>query len=431
MAADKPFEVGPSFAASLDHTDELRGFRDRFYTSPDRIYLDGNSLGLASRDAEAAILQALEDWKIYAIDGWTAGDRPWFYLAEELGARQAPLVGALPEELVVTGTTTVNLHSLVSTFYRPRGRRTKLLADALNFPSDIYALQSQVQLRGLDPSTDLVLVESRDGRTLSEDDIVAAMTEEVAVVLLPSVLYRSGQLLDMERLTREAHERGILIGFDCCHSAGSVPHRLHDWGVDFAFWCNYKYLNGGPGAVGSLYVHQRHFGTVPGLTGWFGFRKDRQFDMVLDFEPAPTAGAWQISTPSVLSAAGMYGSLQIFAEAGIEALRAKSLRQTDYLMYLIDQLLTAEPYNFRVGNPREAARRGGHVALEHDDAVRICKALKERGVVPDFRFPNVIRLAPIPLYTTYAELWHTVEILRDIIDTKQHELFSNERGTVA
>jgi kynureninase len=425
------YELGPAYAAARDERDPLRAFRERFYVRPDRIYLDGNSLGLASRDAEAAVLAALDDWKTHAIDGWTSGERPWFYLAEELGALQAELVGAKPDELVVTGTTTVNLHSLVSTFYRPSGARTKILADELDFPSDIYALASQVRLRGYDPREHLILAKSRDGRTLDEADLIAAMRDDVALVVLPSVLYRSGQLLDLERLTRAAHERGIPIGFDCCHSAGSVPHRLHDWGVDFAFWCGYKYLNGGPGAVGSLFVHERHFGTLPALTGWWGHHKERQFDMLPDFEQAPGAGAWQISTPTVLGAAALYGSLAILREAGIERLRAKALAQTGYLMFLIDALLTEPPYGFAVGNPREEARRGGHVALEHPDAIRIAKALKARGVIPDFRFPNVIRLAPIPLYTTYAELWRTVEILRQIVDAGEHRHFSGERGAVA
>jgi kynureninase len=425
------YELGSEYAIARDESDPLRAFRDRFYVQPDRIYLDGNSLGLASRDAEAAILTAIEDWKRYGIDGWTGGSHPWFHLAEELGALQADLVGALPDELVVTGATTVNLHSLISTFYRPSGTRTKILADELNFPSDIYALASQVRLHGLDPDEHLILAGSRDGRALEEDDLIAAMGEDVAVILLPSVLYRSGQLLDMERLTRAAHERGIPIGFDCSHSVGAVPHRLHAWDVDFAFWCTYKYLNGGPGAVGSLFVHQRHFGTLPGLAGWWGHHKERQFDMSLRFEQAPGAGAWQISTPSVFGAAALYGALTMFREVGIERVRAKSLDLTGYLMFLIDELLTEPPYGFAVGNPREADRRGGHVALEHPDAVRVCKALKARGVIPDFRFPNVIRLAPIALYTGFAELWQTVQILRQIVDTGEHRQFSGERGAVA
>ncbi|HEY3365454.1 MAG TPA: kynureninase [Symbiobacteriaceae bacterium] len=423
--------LGLAYAEESDARDPLHSFRERFYVRPGQIYLDGNSLGLLSRDAEAAVQEALDDWKQFGIDGWTSGDRPWFYMAETLGALQAGLMGARPEELAVTGTTTVNLHTLVATFYQPAGRRTKILADELNFPSDLYALASQVRLRGYDPAVHLVLAKSRDGRTLATDDLIAAMTDDVALVVLPGVLYRSGQLLDMEALTRAAHARGIPIGFDCCHSAGSVPHRLHDWDVDFAFWCNYKYLNGGPGAVGSLFVHERHFGRLPGLAGWFGSHKERQFDMSPAFTPAQAAGAWQISTTPVLGAAALYGSLRLFAEAGMDRLRAKSLAQTDYLMFLIDELLTGEPYNFSIGNPREADRRGGHVALEHPDAVRICKALKARGIVPDFRPPNVVRLAPVALYTSYVDLWKTVQTLRAIIDTGEYQQFSGDRGTVA
>jgi kynureninase len=419
------------YAELLDSNDPLRSYRSRFYVTDGRIYLDGNSLGLASRDAEAAILAALESWKANGIDGWTRGEQPWFTMGEELGRLEAELVGAKPDEVIVGGSTTVNLHALVASFYRPNDRRVRIVADELNFPSDLYAIASQLRLRGRSPDSDLVLVRSRDGKTIDENDVIDAITDDVALVLLPSVLYRSGQLLDLERLTRAAYERDIPIGFDCSHSAGSVPHRLHDWGVDFAFWCNYKYLNAGPGAVASVFVHERHFGTKPGLAGWWGSRKDRQFDMALEFEPAPNAGAWQIGTPPILGMAGLAGSLEIFAEAGIARVREKSLAQTDYLMSLVDSVLSAPPYGFWIGTPREPARRGGHVALEHPDATRIAKALKSRGVIPDFRPPNVIRLAPIPLYTSFAEIWRTCEILREIVDEGEHLRFSPERETVA
>lgn len=425
------FQLGAEGAGALDAQDPLRAFRARFFVQPDRVYLDGNSLGLLSRDAEAALLDALDAWKRHAIEGWTSGEQPWFSIGEELGALQAACLGAQPAEVVATGAITVNLHSLVAAFYQPQRRRTKILATALDFPSDVYALQSQVRLRGLDPAEHLVLVPSRDGRTVAEDDVIAAMTDEVALAVLPSVLYRSGQLLDLERLTRAAHGRGILIGFDCAHSAGSVPHRLHDWDVDFAFWCTYKYLNGGPGAVGGLFVHQRHFGTRPALAGWWGEDKARQFDMSHTFEPAAGAGAWQISTPSVLGAAPLYGALRLLNEAGIERIRAKSLRLTDYLLFLADALLAQAPYGFTVGTPREHARRGGHVALEHPEALRLSKALRARGVVPDFRPPNVIRLAPVALYTTYAELWRTVETLRQVVERGEHLAYAPTRDPVA
>jgi kynureninase len=415
-------------AFERDAADPLRQFRERFYLAPERIYMDGNSLGLLSRDAEASVQAALQDWKQHAVEGWTRGQRPWFWIGEELGALQAELVGAEPDEVVATGGISVNLHQLLTTFYRPAPPRTKIVADALDFPSDVYALQSHLRLRGYDPTEHLVLVPSQDGRTVDEHDVVDAMTDDVALVWLPSVLYRSGQLLDMEGLTRAAHARGIPIGFDLAHSVGSMPHHLHDWRVDFAAWCTYKYLNAGPGAVGALFVHRDHLGTAPGLAGWWGSDKQRQFEMSHQFSPAATAGAWQIGTPSVLGAAALYGSLRMMSEAGLEVIRAKSLDQSGYLMSLADERLA--PLGFSVGTPREPRRRGGHVALEHAEALRISRALRARGVVPDFRPPNIVRLAPVALYTSYVDIWRTVEALREIVETGTYTQFEAEVTSV-
>jgi kynureninase len=229
------------------------------------------------------------------------------------------------------------------------------------------------------------------------------MTEDVALVFLPSVLYRSGQLLDMEFLTFEAHKRGIIIGFDCCHSAGVVPHSLSQWGVDFAVWCNYKYLNVGPGGPATIYINKKHFDRDPGLAGWMGYLPEKQFDLLNEFEAANNAGGWQLGTPHMLSMAPLEGSLKIFNEAGIEKLREKSLKITGYMMYLIENELAQ--YGFKIGNPRDNHRRGGHVALEHEEAIRINAALKDRGVIPDYRRPNVIRLAPVPLYISFYDVW--------------------------
>jgi kynureninase len=424
------YQLGAEFAAQRDAEDELARFRDDFYLLPDRIYLDGNSLGLLSRSAETSILEALADWRLRAIEGWTSGERPWFWLGEELGARHAGLVGALPSEIAVCGAITINLHALLATFYTPSGSRTKIVATSLDFPSDVYALQSWLRLRGHDPAQHLVLVGSHDGRLIEESDIIAALDDSVALAWLPSVLYRSGQLLDVERLTHAAHARGISIGFDLAHSAGCVPHQLHDWGVDFATWCTYKYLNAGPGAVGALFVHERNFpaNQQPGLRGWWGSDKARQFDMQLEFTPASGAGAWQISTPSVLGAAALYGSLGLIQAAGLDALRRKSLDLTGYLVYLADARLAE--HGFCVGTPREPARRGGHVALEHPEALRISRALRAHGVISDFRAPNVVRLAPVALYTTYTDVWRTVEILRQITSSGAYLRFDAARGSV-
>jgi len=418
-------------ARRLDRTDPLSRFRRRFLTPPGTIYLDGNSLGLLSRDSGAALRRMVRSWETLGIRGWLEADPPWFELAERLGARCAALVGAGPDEVVLSGTTTVNIYALVNTFYRPDGRRTKIVADRLDFPTDIYALKSILKLRGLDPAEHLVLAGSRDGLTLDEREIARLFDETTALVFLPSVLYRSGQLLDMEFLTARAHEKGIPIGFDCSHSAGAVPHELSRWGVDFAVWCSYKYLNGGPGATAFLYVNRKHHAKEPALAGWFGSAKEKQFDMSLDFEPAPDAGRWQISSPSILSAAPLIGSLGIFEEAGPAAVRAKSLGMTGFLMEMADALLAQAPWGFSIGTPREDDRRGGHVALIHPEALRIAEALRARGVIPDFRPPDIVRIAPVALYNTYAELWTLVRDLREIVGSKAYERFPAERKAVS
>lgn len=423
------FHPSKAFAVEMDQRDPLSRFREEFYLPAGRIYLDGNSLGLLSKRAERAVQQVMAAWRDLGIDGWTEGEHPWFDLAERLGAMMAPLVGADPEEVIVTGSTTVNLHQMVATFYRPRGKRTKILADTLNFPSDIYALQSQLRLHGLDPEEHLIRVPSRDSNLLDEEAIIAAMTDEVALILLPSVLYRSGQLLDIPRLTRTARERGIPIGFDLCHSVGAIPHALSEWEVDFAVWCTYKYLNSGPGGTAGLFVHRKHLGRLPGLAGWFGSDKAKQFDMEHRFTPAQAAGAYQIGTPNILSAAPLIGSLEMFAEAGIERIREKSLRLTRYLMDWVEQELADD--GFSLGNPTDDRRRGGHVALIHEEAVRICKALKDADVIPDFRAPDVIRLAPVALYTSYADVWEAVQRLKRIMDEKLYERYEKKRGVVA
>ncbi len=414
-------------ARDLDREDPLAPFRARFHV-PEGIYLDGNSLGLLSVDAEASLARALGEWRSQGIGGWLGGAPPWFGMAEGLGARVAPLIGAAPGEVVATGTTTGNLHALVAAFFEPTRQRRKILAAALEFPSDIYALRGQLGLRGLDPSADLVLVPSRDGRTVDEADVEAHMTDDVALAVLPSVLYRSGQLLDMRRLTDAAHARGIVIGWDCSHSVGAVPHELSAWGADFAVFCGYKYLGGGPGSPAFLYVSRRHDARAPLLAGWFGSAKDVQFDMGLELRPARGAGRFQISTPSVLASAPLEGALDVMHEATLARVRAKSLRMTDYLVELVDGLLG--PLGFTVGTPRDPSRRGGHVAIEHDRAASLCLALKGRGIVPDFRPPNVIRLAPVALYNTFHEVFRAVIALRAIAQSGEHERFGDGRSAV-
>ena len=425
----RTYQSGRAFAEEKDRQDVLAHLREHFYTKENQIYMDGNSLGLCSMDAEAAVLRALEDWKTHGINIWTGAETNYFLYHDVIGAKIARLIHAQPEEVTVCGNTTMNVHQCIATFWQPTAEKHRIVIDTLNFPTDRYAVTSQIASRGMDPEQVLKVVESRDGKTLDEEDLIAAMTEDVALVLLPSVLYRSAQLLDMKRLTEAAHARGILIGFDLCHSIGNIDHDFAAIDCDFALWCNYKYLSGGPGAIAGLYINRRHFGRGPGLAGWWGNRKDTQFELRDGFEAAGNAGGWQTGTGSVLSLAGVDGALNVYDGVEMAQVREKSLDLTAYLMYLIDTELAG--YGFTIGNPREDTVRGGHVALEHPEAARINEALKAAGVVPDFRYPNVIRLAPVPLYVRYADVYDLVEILKAIMDTKAYMAYENKAGTVA
>ncbi|MBM7659583.1 kynureninase [Bacillus mesophilus] len=417
------------FAKDLDKQDLLSTYRNEFYIKEGIIYLDGNSLGLLSKRAEDSVKNMLESWKEHAIEGWMNGENPWFFLSENLGSKMAGLVGAKENEVIVTGSTTINLHQLIASFYNPSTGRTKIIADELTFPSDIYAMKSQIKLKGLSPEEHLVQVKSNDGYLLNEDDLIAAMDENTSLVILSSVLYRSGQLLDMKKLVEAAHERGILIGFDLAHSIGVIPHDFANIQPDFAFWCNYKYVNSGPGSVGGLYVNEKHFGVEPGISGWFSSKKDKQFDMEHELNYEHHAGAFQVGTPHILSIAPIIGSLQIFEEAGIDKIRRKSLQLTNFLMMLIDSELTN--LDFTIINPRVDEKRGGHVCLHHSEAASICKALKAHGIIPDYREPSLIRLAPVSFYTSYEEVWRAVQVLKEIMVQGDYKKFKNTRNVIA
>jgi len=422
------YKTGIEFARKMDKEDPLAAYKKRFYIPETEsldmdgkkksvkpiIYMDGNSLGLASKDAEEELKVEFERWK--NLTARRSG------VDKKTAELQAKLVGAEKDEVIVTGGASINIHALVSTFYKPKGKRTKIIGDELNFSSDIYALAGDVRLRGRDPAKDLIVVKSRDGRTIAEDDIIAAMSDEVSVCHLPSVYFVSGQLLDIKRLTKAAHDHGIIIGYDCCHSVGVVPHKFHEWGVDYALWCNYKYMNGSTGAIAGLYVHRSHFNETPGLPTWWGNNPNNRFDFKQEWTPTGNAASWHLGSNLSIGfgVAPVYASSKMIVEAGLDRIREKSLKATGYLMFLIDEMLTKKPYNFVVGNPREAERRGGHVACEHEDAKRICEALTARGVPPDFRPPRTIRLSPIPLYTTYEEVRNVVQHLKAIIDNKEH-----------
>ena len=423
-------DTSRKYAEILDSNDPLANWRKEFYI-PERVilgldgkkslkpiqYFEGNSLGLMSTYAEKGIANEIKLWKSLTSRGSDVGKKTREY--------QAKLVGAEPDEVIMAAGATINIHVLISTFYQPEGKRTKILADELNFPSDLYALWGQVRLKGYDPDENLVLVRSRDGKTIHEDDIIAAMDDTIRICFLPSVFFTSGQLLDIKKLTMAAHAKGILIGFDCCHSIGVVPHYFDKWDVDFALWCNYKYMNGGSGAIAGIYVNRKHFGTMPGMPGWWGNSWSNRFDFEVAFKPAEDAQAWYVGNPSNFAQAPLYGSSRMVDEVGIENIRAKSLKITQYLMDLVDEELSKKPYNYIVGNPREDERRGGHVALEHDEGKRIDFALRERGILTDYRPPTTIRLTPVPLYTSYVDVWECVRHLKAVIDNKEYELYSD------
>ncbi len=414
-------------AKIMDEQDPLRKFKEEFHTQEGTIYMDGNSLGLMSKRAESKLLSLMDSWKVHGIDGWTEGEHPWFTLAEEMSSRIAPLVGAQENEVMVTGSITSNIHQMLSTLFQPTEGRSVILVDELNFPSDIYAVESHIRLRGLDPSAAMRKIGSSDGYTLASEDILEQLTEDVAIVLLPSVLYRSGQLLPIREITAAAHDKGILVGFDLAHSIGAMPHSLHEDGVDFAVWCHYKYMNSGPGGTGGLYIHERHHDLLPGNAGWFGSDKTKQFDMDHEFSKAAGAGAYQIGTPNIFSMAPLLGSIEIFEEADIFRVREKSLLLTELLR---KGLAEGVPELMDV-TPQADAERGGHIALAHPEAARICKALKDQGVVPDFRAPNMIRLAPVALYTSFSDVEQTVEILQTIMAEELYKNYSNKRNVVA
>lgn len=423
------FEDGVEYAKKLDIEDPLRGYKDRFYLQDGELYMDGNSLGLCSKDAENCLLRVLDEWKSMGINCWTKPAIQLFHYQDYLGGLLAPLIGADSDEVTVHSNTTINIHTAIGTFYSPTNSRYRILVDDINFPTDRHAIDGQLRLKGLDPETHVKVVKSRDGKMIYSDDIIDAMSEDVALILLPSVLYRSGQLLDMEHITCEARKRGIIIGWDLCHSIGAIPHDFKRIDPDFAVWCNYKYLNGGPGASAGLYINRRHFDKPSGLPGWHGNVKETQFELNHKLDKANNAGGWQSGTQHILSMAPLEGSLKMFAEAGINNIRRKSLGLTAYMRFLIG--IKLEKYGFSIGTPHDDSMRGGHISLEHDEALRINEALKDSGVVPDFRYPNVIRLAPAPLYVGYEDIYELIERIIPIMENRTYEGYENRVDTIA
>lgn len=417
-----PFQPDRACAERLDAEDPLRSFRDQFLfpRRPDGspwIYLCGHSLGLQPITVRALLDQELQDWATLGVEGHFHGKTPWYRYHESLRDAGARLVGALPHEVVFMNSLTVNLHLLLATFYRPQGRRRCILIDEPAFPSDRYAVQSQVRHRGLDAEC-LLSIGPRPGehviRTEDVEELLERRGSEIAVAWWNAVNFLNGQYYDVPRLTQAAQRQGCLVGLDLAHAAGNVALQLHDWNVDFAVWCSYKYLNGGPGAVGGAFVHERHGRdtSLPRLAGWWGNDPATRFRMQLqpEFVPQPGAEGWQVSNPPILALAPVRASLALFDAAGMPALRAKSERLTAYWLYLLDQARATG--KCEVITPRETEHCGSQLSLLLHDAPREAFArLHAAAILCDFREPNILRAAAVPLYNSYLDVWRFVQAL--------------------
>lgn len=406
-------------SSNADPILELAEFHDEF-AKPEGVYFAGNSLGLMPRAAETAVNRLIEEWKQHGVEGWT--DCGWLDLAERLSFALAPLVGADPDELIVTGTTTLNLHQLLATFYHPRANKRKILIDHHAFPSDRYAVASHLRLRGGDPLSDLVVVSPRDSQTFSPGELAEKLSTDVAVAVLPSVIFTTGQLLPIAELVDAAEQKEILLILDCSHSIGSVPHDFHHDRVPLAFWCSYKYLNGGPGAVGGLFCQRERFGSAPGLAGWWGNHPRTRFDMTFDMQPAGTASSFQISTPNLLSMVPLDASLDIFRRATISKVRSASLMLTDLFIRRATEVLP----EVDIVTPSEPEQRGGQVTLRHAEGRRISTILRRRHrIIGDFRAPDLLRFAPVALYNSAGEVDQAVVALRETLDRREYQEISD------
>lgn len=423
------FENSLAFAQEQDARDPLKDYRNRFFLPTFHEngvrYFTGNSLGLQPRSTASYIQQELDDWAKWGVEGHFYANRPWYSYHEQLTEKAARLVGALPKEVVITHSLTTNLHLLMVSFYQPQGKRNKIICEAKAFPSDQYALESQVKFHGLDPETHIIEIAPAEGQHLiSEADILAKIAEvgdELALVMIGGVNYYSGQLFDMEKITEAAHAVGAIAGFDLAHAAGNIHLKLHDWKVDFAAWCTYKYLNSSPGGVSGMFVHEKHASRpeLPRFAGWWGHDKETRFQMQKGFAPMEGAEGWQLSNAPVLGMAAHLASLDIFDEAGMEALCAKRDKLTAYLEFIIDSISEKhkEKCTFEIITPRDKTKRGAQLSmLVHGGGARkLFDTLTEKGVIADWREPNVIRLAPVPLYNSFEDVYYFGKHLEESI----------------
>jgi kynureninase len=418
------YQLGLDYAKQMDSEDPLSGYKSQFHIPKGKdgeelIYFCGNSLGLQPKSTKSYISQELEDWANLGVDGHLEAKNPWLPYHEFLTDSMAKLVGAKPIEVVVMNTLTANLHFMMISFYRPTKTRYKIVIEADAFPSDKYAVESQLRHHGFDDKKGLILWKAREGEELARYEDLEAIMEshghEIALLMIGGVNYYTGQYFDLKRITQLGHEYGCMVGFDCAHGAGNVILNLHDSGADFAIWCTYKYLNSGPGSLAGCFVHERHAHNknLNRFTGWWSHNKETRFNMRHEFDVLPGAEGWQLSNPPILSMAAIKASLDIFNEVGIEALTAKSKLLTGYFEFLLDKL---DRHDLKIITPRNPDERGCQLSVQVVDAdKRLHHRLTEAGVITDWREPDVIRCAPVPLYNSFQDVHKMVEILKDIL----------------
>jgi kynureninase len=411
------------YAKSLDNADVLKLFRDKFYfpqhNNTNCIYLTGNSLGLMPKKAKEAINQELNDWAKLGVEGHFEAKNPWYSYHELFAEPLAKVVGAKPSEVVAMNGLTTNIHLLMVSFYRPTKKRFKILCEAKAFPSDQYALETQVKFHGFTPEEALIeLAPRKNEHTLRTNDVLEAIEkhkDELCLVFFGGVNYYTGQVLDMELITQKAKEFNLTCGWDLAHAAGNVPLQLHQWDVDFAAWCSYKYLNAGPGSISGAFVHEKHHTNkdLPRFAGWWGHNKESRFLMEKGFDPIPSAEAWQLSNAPVLAMAAHKAALDIHLEAGLDKLRNKSLKLSSYLRFVLKQVAEKSgKVTFEIITPEEDKYRGSQVSvLMHGQGKELFNFLTKNGVIADWREPNVIRMAPVPLYNSFEDIYRLGEIL--------------------
>jgi kynureninase len=412
------------YAIHQDKEDKLSFLREQFHIPKDKdgndwLYFTGNSLGLQPKTTQKYIKQELDDWANYGVEGHFKGETPWMPYHEFLTEKMAKIVGAKPLEVVIMNTLTTNLHLLMVSFYRPTHKKYKIVIESDAFPSDRYAVQSQLEFHGFDPDDGLIAWKPPEGEELLRiedlEKIVSDQGDEIALLLIGGVNYYTGQFLDLKRISQIGHEKDCVVGIDLAHGAGNVSPELHHSGVDFAAWCTYKYLNSGPGSLAGLFVHERHATntSLPRFAGWWNHNKETRFNMRQPFDVMPGAEGWQLSNPPILSMAAIRASLDMFHKVGMNALREKSEKLTGYFEFLINQIDSESIKIITPSNPKE---RGCQLSIQVKNAdKRLHKKLTENNVITDWREPDVIRCAPVPMYNSFQDVFKMVEILKEVL----------------